>query len=166
MRALPGFGGIATLMPAQDHSGGSVWTSAALLLGRLLLALIFVHEGFVLLGGWRAAVVYMERFGVPGMLLPAVILLELGGGILIAVGALTRVAALAFSVFCVLTALLFHTDFADQNQLLHFQKDLGLAGGFLVLTVCGSGAWSVDRLRSRYGTRTGAREGNAARESG
>jgi putative oxidoreductase len=139
---------IAAVTPTDERSE-TTWASAALLLARLLLAMIFIHEGVVLLGSWRAAVTYMERFGVPGVLLPGVVALQLGGGILIVVGALTRWVAMGFSIFCVLTAVLFHTDFADHNQLLHFEKDLGLAGGFLALAVCGSGAWSADRLRRR-----------------
>jgi putative oxidoreductase len=87
----------------------------------------------------------MEKFGVPGMLLPAVIALELGGGLMIAAGAGTRVAALAVALFCVLTALLFHWQLADGNQLLHLQKDLAIAGGFLILSASGAGKWSLDR---------------------
>ena len=117
--------------------------SAGLLAGRLLLALVFVHEGWSIIGTYSGAAAYMQKFGVPSILLPAVIALELGGGLLIAAGVLTRVVAAAFAVFCVLTALLFHWQFADGNQLLHFQKDLAIAGGFLVLAVAGPGNWSM-----------------------
>jgi putative oxidoreductase len=87
----------------------------------------------------------VQKFGIPAQLLPAVIVLELGGGLLIAAGALTRLVAPAFAIFCALTAALFHTRFADGNQLLHFQKDLAIAGGFLVLAVSGPGYLSADR---------------------
>jgi putative oxidoreductase len=123
----------------------SLFVSASLLTGRLLLALIFVHEGWSLIGSYGGATAYMQKFGVPGMLLPAVIALEFGGGLLIAAGALTRVVAVAFAVFCCLTATLFHAQFSDHGQLLHFEKDLAIAGGFLVLAVRGPGSWSVDR---------------------
>jgi putative oxidoreductase len=119
--------------------------AAGLLAGRLLLALLFVHEGWSLIGSYSDAAAYMQRFGVPAMLLPAVILLELGGGLLIAAGTFTRTAASAFALFCLLTALLFHSQLADRNQLMHFQKDLAIAGGFLVLVFSGPGNWSVDR---------------------
>jgi putative oxidoreductase len=137
-------------MPANQATEGML-ASAGVLAGRLLLALIFVHEGWSIIGAYSGAAAYMEKFGVPGLLLPAVIGLELGGGLLIAAGILTRAVAAAFAIFCVLTAVLFHWQFADGNQLLHFQKDLAIAGGFLVLAVKGPGNWSFDRyLTSRH----------------
>jgi len=120
-------------------------TSAGLALGRLLLASIFILEGWRKLRGYEAATAYMTRFGVPGALLPAVIALELGCGLMIAVGWRTRLAAAALAVFCVLAAFLFHTNVADRNQLLHFEKDLALAGGLLVLAIAGAGSWSIER---------------------
>src|SRR5215468_9509763 len=122
---------------------------AGLLAGRLLLVFIFLHESIGLLGNYAGAVAYMQKSGVPPSLLPAVIALQLGGGLLVATGILTRWAALAFAVFCVLTAVMFHWQFADRNQLLHFQKDLAIAGGFLVLACCGPGNWSLGRFLSR-----------------
>jgi putative oxidoreductase len=120
--------------------------SAGLLLGRVLLATIFVHEGWdIFATSYAGAVAYMQKSGVPGVLLPAVIALQLGGGVLIAAGAMTRVVSLVFAAFCLLTAVLFHWQFADRNQLLHFEKDLAIAGGFLLLAVSGPGLWSVDR---------------------
>jgi putative oxidoreductase len=118
--------------------------------GRLLLAQIFVHEGWTIMSKFGDAATYMQKFGVSGRLLPAVIALELGGGLLIVVGAFTRPVASAFAIFCMLTAVLFHAQFADRNQLLHFQKDLAIAGGFLVLVVSGSGILSVDRYIELY----------------
>jgi putative oxidoreductase len=123
--------------------------AAGLLMGRLLLALIFIHEGWSIIGSYDGTLTYIQRFGVPGTLLPAVIALQLGGGLLIAAGVMTRVLSLAFAIFCLLTAVLFHWQFADRNQLLHFEKDLAIAGGFLVLTVGGPGDWSADRYLKR-----------------
>jgi putative oxidoreductase len=116
-----------------------------LLMGRFLLALIFTHEGWSIIGSYDGTLAYIQRFGVPGTLLPAVVALELGGGLLIAAGAMTRALSLAFAIFCTLTVVLFHWQLADRNQLLHFEKDLAIAGGFLVLTVGGRGNWSADR---------------------
>jgi putative oxidoreductase len=124
---------------------GSGPAATGLLAGRFLLALIFVHEGWGLIGSHSGAAAYMRGFGVPAMLLPAVIALQLGGGLLIVTGAFTRLVASLFAIFCMLAAVLFHRQFADGNQLLHFQKDLAIAGGFLVLAVSGPGSWSVDR---------------------
>jgi putative oxidoreductase len=126
-------------------------TDAGLLAGRLLLVFIFLHESLGLLGNYAGAAAYMQKSGVSSLLLPAVIALQLGGGLLVATGILTRWAALAFAVFCVLTAVMFHWQFADRNQLLHFQKDLAIAGGFLVLACCGPGNWSLGRNLARAG---------------
>ena len=124
-------------------------TDAGLLAGRYLLVFIFLHEGVGLLGNYAAAAAYMQKSGVPSLMLPAVIALQLGGGLLIVAGVMTRLSALAFAAFCVLTAILFHWQFADRNQLLHFQKDLAIAGGFLVLACCGPGGWSLGRYLPR-----------------
>lgn len=113
-------------------------------IGRLLLAAIFVIEGWSKLRGYDAAAAYMNRFGVSGCLLPAVIALELGGGLMIAAGWQTRPAAAVLAVFCILTAVLFHANLADRNQFLHFEKNLAIAGGLLALVVAGAGRWSVE----------------------
>jgi putative oxidoreductase len=118
--------------------------AAGLAIGRLLLAAIFVLEGWSKLRGYDAAAAYMNRFGVPGVLLPAVIALELGGGLMIAAGWQTRLAAAALAMFCILAAVLFHGNLADRNQFLHFEKNLAVAGGLLALVVAGAGRWSVD----------------------
>ncbi|MBN9263682.1 MAG: DoxX family protein [Hyphomicrobium sp.] len=124
-------------------------SASGLAIGRLLLAALFLLEGWSKLRGYDAAVAYMNRFGVPGALLPAVIALELGGGLMIAVGWQTRLAAAALAAFCILTAVIFHGNVADRSQILHFEKDLAIAGGFLVLAVAGAGRWSVDHAAGR-----------------
>lgn len=122
----------------------------AALVGRLLLSLLFVVEGWTTIANYSGTVGYMEAFGVPGLLLPLVILTELGGGLLVATGLFARWAALALAGFCLLTALFFHHDLADTGQLIHFFKNLAMAGGFLMLVAFGPGAWSLDRvLRGR-----------------
>ena len=123
----------------------SALRDAGLLAGRCLLVFLFLHEGWSLIDNYAGAATYMQKSGVPSLLLPAVIALQLGGGVLIATGIATRFVALLFAAFCVLTAILFHWQFADRNQLLHFQKDLAIAGGFLVLACCGPGSWSIGR---------------------
>lgn len=118
--------------------------ATGLLIGRLLLASLFVLEGWSKLKGYNAAAAYMNHFGVPGALLPLVIAAEIVGGMMIAVGWQTRVAALALAAFCILTAVLFHADLVDRNQLLHLEKDLAIAGGLMVLGIMGAGKWSLD----------------------
>ena len=119
------------------------------LLARLLLALIFIVEGWAKLSAYSGTVQYMEQHGVPGILLPLVILTELGGGVLVALGFLTRLAAFALAGFCALTALLFHGTLSDPDELVQFYKDIAMAGGFLGLVAFGPGDWSVDGFARR-----------------
>lgn len=123
--------------------------SAGELAGRVLLALLFVLEGLSKLGAYDAAARYVAAFGLTPYLLPLAIVLELGAGILVMLGWHTRIAALALAGFCVAAALIFHTRFGDRNQLIHFEKDLALAGAFLVLAARGAGRFSLDAARAR-----------------
>jgi putative oxidoreductase len=118
--------------------------AAGLAVGRVLLAALFILEGWSKVRGYQAAAEYMDRYGVPGVLLPAVIALELGAGVMLVVGWRTRLAAIALAGFCIAAAVLFHNQLLDRGQLLHFEKDLAIAGGLLVLAVAGAGRWSVD----------------------
>ena len=124
------------------------------LTGRILIAAIFLTAGIGKLGaGYAGTQGYMESMGVPGMLLPLVIALEIGGAILVIAGLWTRLAALALAGFTVLSAVLFHADFSDQMQQIQFMKNFAIAGGFLFLAVTGAGAWSIDSRRGRnFGT--------------
>jgi putative oxidoreductase len=133
-------------MPDRMESiGAGPLGAAGLAVGRLLLAALFVLEGWSKLRGYEAAAAYMDRYGVPGVLLPAAIALELSGGLMLAAGWYARIAAAALAAFCVATAVLFHGNLGDRSQLLHFEKDLAIAGGLLVLAVAGPGRWSLDR---------------------
>ena len=129
-----------------------MWVSiqeAAAFLGRLLLAAIFLHEAWSKLIGYAAALAYMKAFGVPAWLLPFAIAVEAGCAFLIVIGYRTRLAAFVLAGFCVATAALFHTKLGDRNQLLHFEKNLAMAGGFLVLLAHGGGTWAIDAWRRR-----------------
>ena len=123
--------------------------AAVVLGGRLLLAAIFLHVAWAKMTGYAAAVAYTETFGLPGWLLPGAIALELGCGLIILVGFRTRAAAALLGAFCVVTAVVFHRNIADRNQLLHFEKDLAIAGGFLVLAAFGAGSWAIDAWQKR-----------------
>lgn len=120
-----------------------------LLAGRIMLALIFVLAGIQKISGYEATQAYMASQGVPTMLLPLVILLEVGGGIAIILGLFTRATAFALAVFCVASALLFHANFADQMQTTLFLKNIAIAGGFLLLAAAGPGDISIDNRNSR-----------------
>jgi putative oxidoreductase len=124
----------------------STLMEAAAFAGRLLLAAIFLHEAWSKLTAYPAALAYMQAFGVPGLLLPFAIAVELGCGVLLVAGYHTRIAALLLAGFCLATAVLFHSRLGERNQLLHFEKDIAIAGGLLVLFAHGAGAWALEAL--------------------
>lgn len=119
------------------------------LTGRILIALIFVIAGYGKIGGYEATQAYMAATGVPGGLLPLVILTELGGGLLIILGLFTRYVAFALAGFSIVSGILFHAGSADQLQQILFMKNLAMAGGFLFLVVHGAGFISLDRRFNR-----------------
>ena len=114
-------------------------------LARILLGHIFLLAGINKISGYDATAGYMEAMGVPGMLLPLVILLEVVGGLMIIVGFRTRWAALALAGFTVLAALLFHADLSDQMQMILFMKNFAITGGLMLLYVHGAGDLSLDK---------------------
>ena len=113
-------------------------------IGRLFIALIFVMSGLSKMGSYSGVTGWMEAMGVPGALLPLVIALEVLGGLAVIIGWKTRYAALLLSGFCLLSALVFHSNFAEQNEMMHFMKNLALSGGFLFLVAQGGGNYSLD----------------------
>ena len=115
-----------------------------ILLGRILMAAMFVVAGIGKLTAYAGTVGYMESMGVPGMLAPLVIVLELGGGLLIILGWQTRIVAFALAGFCILAALIFHSNLSDMMQSILFMKNFALAGGFLFLVAYGPGAIAID----------------------
>ncbi len=114
------------------------------LLGRILISFPFLLSGWGKITGYAATQGYMQHAGVPGGLLPIVILLELGGGIAVLIGLWTRPAAFLLGGFCALAGLMFHGGSPDQMQQIMLLKDFGLAGGFLFLVANGAGRISVD----------------------
>ncbi|HVK99029.1 MAG TPA: DoxX family protein [Dongiaceae bacterium] len=112
--------------------------------GRVFISLIFIVAGYSKISGYAGTQAYMESTGVPGSLLPVVIALELGGGLLILAGFQTRIVAFLLSGFCLVSAALFHNNFADQMQSILFMKNVAIAGGFLFLVVHGAGTFSLD----------------------
>lgn len=113
-------------------------------LGRLFIAAMFVNSGIGKISGYAGTQAYMESQGVPGMLLPLVILVEVVGGLAVIVGWQTRIAAFLLAGFCLLSAALFHLNFNDQMQTIMFMKNVAIAGGFLFLVANGAGAFSID----------------------
>lgn len=118
---------------------------SALLLGRILIAAIFITSGYSKITGYAGIAQYIASLGVPGALLPLIILWELGGGLAILLGFFTRPVALTLAVYCVLTAVLVHYHPQDQMQMINFMKNLTMTGGFIYVAVTGAGAFSLDR---------------------
>lgn len=113
------------------------------LIGRILLAAIFLESGINKIAGYAGTQAYMDSAGVPGALLPAVIVIEVVGALALIAGYRTRLVALALAAFTLLAALLFHGA-PDQMQHIMFMKNLAIAGGMLILTARGAGTWSLD----------------------
>ncbi|WP_274630005.1 DoxX family protein [Arvimicrobium flavum] len=134
---------------SATDTGASAGTaaSATLLVGRILLSAMYIMAGFAKLTTIGATAGWFGSIGLPAPTLVAILvgLLELGGGLAILVGYQTRVVAVALAVFTVAATLIAHTDLADMNQMLFFQKNLAITGGFLILAVFGPGAWALGK---------------------
>lgn len=128
-------------------------------IGRLMLASIFLISGVGKIFGYAGTQGYMEAMGVPGELLPLVILTEVGGGLAIALGWHTRLAAFLLAGFTLLAALIFHMNFADQMQQIMFLKNMAIIGGFLTLIHHGAGVCSLDHKREQAATQSTVAEG-------
>ncbi len=125
--------------------------SAALpLIGRVLLCLIFVTSGFSKLGNPAGTIAYIAHAGLP--VPPAAyvvsLIVEVGGGLALLFGFLTRWVALALALFCLVTAFAVH-GFADMNNQIHAMKNIAMAGGFLFVMAHGAGEWSIDAMLGR-----------------
>ncbi|MBJ9999911.1 DoxX family protein [Erwinia sp. S43] len=116
------------------------------LVARILMPILFIVAGWGKITGYAGTQQYMEAMGVPGFFLPLTILLEFGGGLAILFGFLTRFTALFTAAFTLLTAFIFHTNFAEGPNSIMFMKNLSISGGYLLLGLVGPGAYSIDRL--------------------
>ncbi len=115
------------------------------LTGRILLGHIFLLAGLSKLGeAYAGTAAYMESAGLPGELLPAAIALEIIGGLMIILGFKTRWAAYALASFSIIAGIMFHSNFADQMQMILFMKNASIAGGLLLLSTYGAGTLSID----------------------
>jgi len=118
-------------------------------LGRLLIALIFVMSGLGKIAAPAATIAYIQSAGAP--LAPAAyaiaVIVEVVGGLALLVGFQTRLTAAVLAIFTLATAVLFHNNMADQNQMIHFLKNIAITGGLLQVIAFGAGAFSLDNLR-------------------
>ena len=115
------------------------------LLGRILISSIFLLSGINKIQNYEGSHDWMESLGVPGILLIPAIVLEVVAPILIIAGYQVKICAAFLSLFCLATAIIFHTDFSNQMQFISFFKNIGLAGGFLFLVIYGAKDLSLDK---------------------
>ena len=115
------------------------------LVGRIFISALFLISAFNKIFNLDGSIGWMEGFGVPGFLIFPAIAVEIILPVLVIVGYQARIAAGVLAIFCLVTAFLFHFDFANQSQLVSFLKNIGLAGGFLFIVANGTKDWAVDR---------------------
>jgi putative oxidoreductase len=116
------------------------------LIGRLLIGLPFAMSGLSKLGAYGATTGMISAVGlpVPPLAFAVAVAIELGGGLLLIAGYRARYVAAALALFSLATALAFHNNFADQNQMINFLKNVMMAGGLLQIVAFGAGAFSID----------------------
>ena len=107
-------------------------------------------SGYNKIFNYENTITWMEGFSVPGFLLWPAIALEILLPILIIIGYQTQISAIILSLFCIITALIFHLDFANQMQTIAFLKNFALSGGFIFLAIHGPREWSVDGKEKKY----------------
>ena len=116
------------------------------LIGRILLSALFLIEGIGKISMQEDVMMYMENYGIPGILFIPAIILEILFPVLLIVGYKTKLAAFVMALFTFTVAIIFHTDFSDGMQLIFFLKDLAIAGGFMIIIAYGSNKFSLDHL--------------------
>lgn len=126
-------------------------SASASLTGRVLLSAIFLLSGISKLSAPASIIGYIESVGLPfpTLALAIAVLVEIGGSIALILGYRTRLVAAGLAVFSVATALAFHNQLGDQNQFIHFFKNLAMAGGLLQVAAFGAGRFSLDARRAK-----------------
>ena len=115
------------------------------LFGRILISTLFLVNGLSKINNYENTIIWMESFNLPGFFLVPAIVLEIVAPIFVIIGYKTKVAAASISLFCLATAIIFHSDFSDQAQLTAFLKNIALSGGFIFLVVNGPKGFSLDK---------------------
>ncbi|WP_211442917.1 DoxX family protein [Collimonas humicola] len=121
------------------------------LIGRILIGAPFIMSGLGKLASYDATVGYIASVGLPlaGLGFAIAVLMEAGGGALLLLGYRTRLVAPLMALFTLATAIFFHHNFADQNQMIHFLKNIMLVGGLLNIAYFGAGPVSLDSASGR-----------------
>ena len=126
-------------------------TDLLALLGRVLLSVIFILGGWGKLMSAEATQAYIAKANLP---MPqaawaVAVFVELGLGVALLTGLFTRAAAAVLAAWCIVTALIYHADFADRNMEINFLKNLAMCGGLLYVVALGAGLYSLDALLLR-----------------
>jgi len=116
-------------------------------LGRLLISLMFLMSGLNKAGNYSNTSGWMESMGVSSSFLPLVILLEIVGALAIILGWQTKISAFLLAGFCLVSALIFHSDLSNQVDMIMFMKNIAIAGGFLFLVAGGAGNYALDNRK-------------------
>ena len=126
--------------------------------GRLMIGLPFAMSGLSKLGAYSATTGMISAVGLPfpPLAFAVAVAIELGGGLLLIAGYRARYVAAALALFSLATAMSFHSNFVDQNQMIHFLKNVMMAGGLLQITAFGAGALSIDNRRTTREPRANA----------
>ena len=135
--------------PTNRSSASSTIEHVSELAGRLLLSALFIVSGLGKITAYSGTAAYMSSLGVPGALLPLAIVTEIAGAAAIILGWRTRVVAFLLAGYSLLTAIIFHSNFGDQIQMVMFLKNVSIAGGLLLLVANGAGPLSLDRRAAR-----------------
>ncbi|HEX3504798.1 MAG TPA: DoxX family protein [Xanthobacteraceae bacterium] len=122
-------------------------------IGRVLIGVPFMMSGLSKLAAYGGTTAMISAAGLPfpPLAFAVAVAVELGGGLLLVLGYHTRSVALALAAFALATAVSFHSNFADQNQMIHFLKNVMMAGGLLQIVAFGAGAISLDHGRGKSG---------------
>ena len=119
--------------------------------GRLLIGLPFAMSGLGKLAAIGPTTEMIRGAGLPlpSLALPVAVLVELGGGLLLVAGLRARIVATVLALFALATAVSFHSNFSDQNQMIHFLKNVMITGGLLQIVAFGAGALSIDNRSTK-----------------
>ncbi len=117
------------------------------LIGRIFISSVFLLSGYNKIFNFDATVSWMEGFGLPGFLLWPTIVLEILLPLSIIIGYQARISAIVLALFSLTTAIIFHSDFNNQMQIIAFLKNLGLAGGFMFIAIHGTKDWALNKKK-------------------
>ena len=119
-------------------------------IGRIFISALFLLSAYNKILNFSGTMNWMEGFGIPGFLLGPTIALEIILPLLIIIGYQTKLASTILFLFSIATAFIFHSDFSDQVEMIAFLKNIGLAGGFIIIAVNGPKDWAIEKKKTKY----------------